>query len=125
MKRWLTIVMAVGTLSCAESVGPETKTDLLRVNVFTDQLQLVNLSQQPIYFFVIERNSLLDWAPCVDPGTCEAIAVGGSKMLSYTEIAGYQVGATEAVVHHWLLVPQGSEFQPDSIRSPIVHLHAH
>ena len=125
MTTWLAIALAVGTLSCAESIGPEAKTDLIRVNVFTDQLQLVNLSQQPIYFFVIERNSLLDWAPCVDPATCEAIAAGGSKMLAYTEIAGYQAGATEALVHHWLLVQQGSEFQPDSIRSPVVHLHAH
>jgi hypothetical protein len=125
MIRLLAIASVIATLSCAESIGPETKSDLLRVNVFTDQLQLVNQSQQPIYFFAIERNSLLDWAPCVDPATCEAIPVGGSKFLLYTEINGYQTGATEAVVHHWLLVPQGTEFQPDSIRSPVVHLHAH
>ena len=128
MKRWLLVAAALATLSCSDATGP-AQTDLVRVSVLPDALEIVNVSPHPVYYFVAERNSLalMLWAPCTDPETCEGIPAGASRVVPYGEIAGYAAGAEEAVVHHWHLVRIGgaSGFKPDSIRSTVVRLLTH
>jgi len=123
MRRLIAMVAALAIGSCSDPIAPES--DLLRINVLPDALEIVNISQQPVYLFIAERNTLalLTWAPCTDPTTCEGIDVGKSMVVTYDAITGYFPGAAEAVVHHWLLIPNGaSGFQPDSIRATIVPL---
>jgi hypothetical protein len=125
MRQLLAVLAFVTVGACSDTTSP--RSDLLRINVLPDALELVNTSQQPVYVFAAERNSLalLDWAPCQDPTTCEGIAVGGSLVLPFDEITGYGPGAEEAVVYHWHLIPDGAAFKPDSIRSTVVELHVH
>ena len=128
MKRLLLLAAALASLSCSDATGP-VQTDLVRVTVLPDALEIVNVSGLPVYYFAAERNSLalMLWGPCTDPETCEGIPAGASKVVPYAEIAGYAAGAEEAVVYHWHLVRIGGAtgFKPDSIRSTVVRLHTH
>ena len=123
MLRFLAVVATLVLASCSDSTAP--RSDILRINILPDALELMNTSQKPVYAFIAERNSLalLDWAPCMDP-SCESVAVGGSMVVPYEDITGYTTGAAEAVVYHWHLVPDGADgFRPDSIRATIIALH--
>jgi hypothetical protein len=116
------VLLAVGACSDATALG----SDLLRINVLPDALELVNSSEQPVYTFIIERDAqaYVDWVVCTDPSTCNGIAAGGSRVVPYDAIVAYTAGAEEAVVHHWHLIPDGTGFRPDSVRSTVVQLHA-
>jgi hypothetical protein len=126
MRFYFAFAAALAIASCSDATAP--KSDLLRISVQPEAVELMNDSPQPVYVFVVERNSLalVDWAPCSDPSNCDGIAVGGTKVIPYDDITGYAPGAAEAVVHHWHLVPDGAGgFRPDSIRSTVIGLHVH
>jgi hypothetical protein len=126
MRRFLVMAAMLGVLSCADPVSPSS--DILRINVLPDALELVNLSSAPVYFFAAERNTLalIDWAPCVEPA-CTNVGPGVKFVLPYEDMVGYSQGAEEAVVYHWHLIPGSTPtgFRPDSIRATVVQLHIH
>jgi hypothetical protein len=126
MRRFLALAAILGVLSCADPVSPSS--DILRINVLPDALELVNLSPVPVYFFAVESETLarINWAPCTEPA-CTNVGPGVKFVLPYVDMIGYGQGAEEAVVHHWHLIPGSTAtgFRPDSIRATIVHLHVH
>jgi hypothetical protein len=88
-------------------------------------LNLSNVSPATIYTFPIEAGLAMraNWAPCSDPAHCNGIKPGATTELPYAQIAGYEAGATHAIVYWWHLVPDGSAgFRPDSIRAVPVRL---
>lgn len=103
--------------------------DLLRVETRADRsLVLHSLATEPLYYFVVERETLalIDWVPCTDPSTCPSVPAGGSTIVTPDHIASWHEGAKEGVVYYWRLVPKdphsGGGFAPDSIRHLVVRL---
>lgn len=125
MRRLIALASALAVLSCANPVS--VKSDVLRVNVLVDALELVNMSDTKVYFIAFAGDmTLVDPEPCTDPVTCEGVGSGVKYLLPYTNINGYVQGAAEAVVYHWHLIPDGAiGFRPDSVRTTDVHLHIH
>src|SRR5687767_10884581 len=125
MRRSIALVLAWAVLSCSDPTS--VKSDVLRINVLPDALELINLSDSKVYFYAFEKNFLatVDLAPpCRDPVTCEGVDSGVKYLLPYTNINGYVQGSSEAVVYHWHLIPDGANgFRPDSLRATEVHLH--
>ena len=124
--RFLVLGATLGVLSCADPVSPSS--DILRISVLPDPLELVNPSPVPVYFFAAERDALahINWAPCTE-SACTNVRSGVKFVLPYEDMIGQSQGAEEAVVHHWHLIPGSTAtgFRPDSIRATVVHLHVH
>lgn len=96
----------------------------LVVEAVPPALHLTNQTPLPAYTFVIARGAAAytDWVPCRDPRSCKGLSPGASDVLSYSEIVGYASAAREAIVYWWHLVPQGGQFQPDTVRAVVVAL---
>lgn len=87
-------------------------------------LRLQNASQGPVNYFVVERGAaaLIDWIPCAGP-SCPAVPAAGSVSVPHAQIAGYAVGATEAIVYWWRSVADGAGgFHADSLRHLVTPL---
>ncbi len=88
-------------------------------------MRIINSSNAPIYYFVVERQSaaLINWAPCTDPVACPKVEAHSAATVPFSRIAGYEPGEQEAILNWWRLVPApGNGFQVDSIRSKVVQL---
>ena len=82
-------------------------------------LTLINRTNDPVYFIVVERelSTRTLFAICSDPIACPQVAPRASVSVAYTEIAGYRPGR-QAVVVHWLLVGHPMfGYQADEVRS--------
>ena len=77
----------------------------LRVRVMSPELELSNTTTDAIYYKIIEHETatLIDWMPCTDPLSCDAVRVGETKAVPYSSIVGYKAGSTEAIVYWWHL----------------------
>jgi hypothetical protein len=114
---------ALALLACTESTAPHT--DLLRATAHTRQVRLASLSAEFVYFMVVERefSALAQFVICRDPLSCPRVSPRETVHVQYSEIAGYQPGAREAVVLHWRLVPaESGGFAPDSVRGLVIQL---
>jgi len=110
-------------LACGSPSGPSGGN--LTVRAAPPVLKLSNESRATIYTFPIEAGLAIraNWAPCSDPAHCSGINLGETRELPYAQIAGYEAGATHAIVYWWHLVPGGATgFRPDSIRAVPVEL---
>lgn len=111
------LLLAVGlVLGCSEPTAPQS--DLLTAVPGWTSLALRNNTPDPVFFMVVERNTLAIalLALCKDPDRCPKVPRRGEVNVPYTEIYGYHPGA-EGVVLHWRLMrsPAGG-FEPDSVR---------
>jgi hypothetical protein len=91
-------------LGCASPTGPADSP--LRVTAADAAVQLENLSERPVFYFVYERGAaaLINWSACVEPD-CPAVAPGTRASVPYRAIGGYAPGKREAVVWWWEAVP--------------------
>jgi hypothetical protein len=87
-------------------------------------LVIENAGSEPLYTFVIVRDEsvVVDWIPCTVPTHCQGIAPGAQREVPYSEINGYTRATRDIAVYGWHLVPNGSGFAPDRIRSVTVRL---
>ena len=126
MKRALSVLsIAIGFAACSNPVEVSSS-DIVSARAEAKVLTITNTSDDPVYYFVADREALalLDWAVCRDPSTCKAIAPHSSKRIIYSEIAAYQTGSGSAVVFHWKLFAQGSGgYNYDSVRELVVKLN--
>ena len=111
--------LAAALVGCSSSFGP--------VDVVTQAsaLRILNSSDAPIYYFIVERQSaaLVDWAPCTKPSTCPSVAAHGDAEVPFSRIVGYEPGEREAIFYWWHLLPvPAGGFQVDSIRTRVVQL---
>ena len=115
------LLMVLFATACGSPVGP------VLVTARVPTLRVMNRSDRPIYYFVVERESAasVDWRPCTQAETCPAVAPGAQAVVSFDRIVGYEPGEREAIFYWWHLVhaPQDA-FAVDSIRAIIVRLGA-
>jgi hypothetical protein len=100
--RLLSVLFAAAAIAgCSSSTDPAS--DVLSVHVENQTLTLVNSSDDPVYYFVADKDALalIDWVVCIDPSRCTAVPARSSRTLAYSEIAAYQPGSANAVVYHW------------------------
>ena len=87
-------------------------------------VQLHNLSDRAVYYFIAERETLalIDWRPCVT-AECPSVAPHARLAVPHERIVGFTPAAREAVVFWWHAVPAGGgTFAADSMSSLIVRL---
>jgi hypothetical protein len=114
MRRWaipaLIVLIATTVTACSATTAP--RTDLLEARRFGFRLILENRTNEPVYYFAVESrtSALIDWSPCTDPARseCRRVPAGGTVSIPYSDIYGYERGATEAVIHHWHLMVVGA-----------------
>ena len=92
-------------MACREPVEARVYAGPLRVRVLSPEVQLNNTTSDPIYYKIIEQETatLIDWMPCTDPPSCDAVRVGETKAVPYSSIVGYKDGKTDAIVYWWHL----------------------
>ena len=114
MRRWaiprLAVLIAAMMTACSATTAP--RTDLLEVRRFGFRLILENRTNEPIFYFAVESrtSALIDWmGPCNDPtrSECRRVPAGETVSIPYSDISGYEPGATEVKIHHWRLVVAG------------------
>jgi hypothetical protein len=109
--------------ACASPTGLVSD-GTLEVRPRDADVQLRNLSERPVFYFMAERETLtlIDWRPCVT-AECPSVAAHALLTVPHEQIVGFTPGAREAVVFWWRAVPAGpGTFAADSIRSLIVPL---
>jgi hypothetical protein len=101
----LVAVLALGA-ACGSPVAPD-RSHPLRISASNGALQLTNVSDQRVFYFIYERQgaALINWAPCVDLARCSSVAAGALSAVPYSSIGGYAPGKTEAIVWWWYAVP--------------------
>jgi hypothetical protein len=109
-------------VACSEVVSVES--DLLVARAVDSRLELTNTTSTRVFYFAADRNGLavLDWAPCVDPAVCDAVAPLSTRNIALEDVALYNPGVSEIAVYHWRLVavPGEGGYVPDSIRMVVV-----
>ena len=124
MVRNLSVLLAVLAIGCSNATDPES--ELLSAHAENQRITLVNTSDDPVYFFVADKDALalLDWAVCVDPARCTPIQPHSTKIVQYSEIAAYQQGSGNAVVYHWRIITKApGQYDYDEVRHLEVKLH--
>jgi hypothetical protein len=101
----LMAVLALG-IACSSPISPDTSHPL-RVSAKDATLQLANISDERVFYFIYERQgaALILWGPCVDEARCSSIAPRAVQTVPYSSIGGYVPGKTEAIVWWWRAVP--------------------
>jgi len=87
-------------------------------------VRLRNLSDQAVFYFIAERETLnvLDWRPCVT-ADCPSVPPHAHLAVPHERIVGFAPGARDAVVFWWRAVPTGTgTFAADSIRTLTIRL---
>ena len=109
-------------LACASPTAPADSP--LRVTAKDGAVQLENVSERPVFYFVCERNAaaVINWAACVAPD-CPSVGPGSRAALPYSAIGGYAPGKAEAIVWWWEAVagPTG-KLIPGTVHNVIVGL---
>ena len=109
---------------CSNPTDPAS--DLMTAKATNQTLELTNTSSDKVYYFVADRDklALLDWAVCLDPANaeCKFVAPGATKQINYSEFMGTESTGTKAIVYHWRLIPKGTGYEYDSLRSLEVDL---
>ena len=108
MVRTLSVLFAALAIGCSSSTDPET--DILSAHAENQTLTLVNTSDDPVYFFVADKDALalIDWTVCIDPAKCTPVPPHSTKLVLYSQIAAYQQGSGNAVVYHWRIISKGA-----------------
>jgi len=119
------LILAVAAAACVSPVIA-SEDGTLRVQANGHHLIMVNRSDAPAFYFLVERETaaVIDWVPCVDlGGDCPTVSAHDGIQVKYTEIAGYTPEAREISVYWWFAVAdQHGGLRPDSIRTLIVPL---
>src|SRR6266436_5779877 len=101
MIRRVALCVVASLVGCNSSFAP------VDVVPQASALRIVNTSDAPIYYFLVERQSaaLIDWAPCTNPSACSSVAAHGDAQVPFSQIAGYEPGEREAIFYWWHLLP--------------------
>jgi len=108
--------------ACGSPASPAASGSL-RIVAEDSALQLENLSDEPVFYFVYERQAaaLINWAPCVSQ-PCPSLAPQAHSSLKYSAIGGYAPGKTEAIVWWWGAVPGPADAPvPGPVSAAVVH----
>src|SRR5205807_6487729 len=109
MRRLVLATVLILSAACQSPAGPAALSPL-RIVARDSALQLENLSSEPVFYFVYERQAaaLIDWTPCVGQ-SCPSLAGHAKTGVPYATIGGYAPGKTEAIVWWWRSVPGAAD----------------
>jgi len=116
----LATVLLLGA-ACNSPAGPLNP---LRIVAQSDTLRLENVSDEAVFYLVIERQTaaLIDWAPCVR-SSCPSLAPRAQTTVPYSTIGGDAPGRTEAIVWWWRAVPGAADAPvPGPVAAIVVRL---
>ena len=127
MRLLSSVLFAVlASTGCANPIDPASDLITARAKASDQTLEVTNTSTDKVYYFVAdpEKLALVDWSVCLDPARaeCTFIAPGATKRISYTEFLGIGSTGTKAIVYHWRLIPTGTTYNYDSLRTLEVDL---
>lgn len=104
-------LVAATVLACTGAEPTGLPRDQLGLQRVTGGVQIVNTTDGPIAYTVLEyeyfSRALAIWGPCPNLDDC-ALEPGESTVVPESEIGGYAPGATTAVVLWWSIVPDGA-----------------
>jgi len=123
MKRLLLATILFVGAACHTPAGPATLHPL-RIVAQNGALHLENVSDEPVFYFVYERQAaaLINWAPCVSR-SCPSLAPRAQTTLAYSTIGGYAPGRREAIVWWWRAVPGPADAPvPGAVAAIVVRL---
>jgi hypothetical protein len=109
-------------LGCGSPAGPADSP--LRVTAMDATVQLENVSERPVFYFIYERGAaaFINWAACVEQD-CPSVAPGTRAAIPYPAIGGYAPGRSEAIVWWWDVVPgPGRRPVPGAVHAVVVGL---
>lgn len=112
-------VVAVAFLLAGCESPTEVQGELLNAVPSDLHLELINRTDDPVYFIVAESEFAARtlYAICIEPVACPHVAPGASVSIPYAQIDGYRPGGL-ALVMHWRLVglPMFA-YEADEVRS--------
>jgi len=118
----LCLVTALFVAACGD---PTAVSDgVLTVARQEHALQLRNASMVPVYYMVVERQTLprINWYACVE-APCSSVPAAGSVRVADSLIVGLSSAAHEAVVLWWKAVSDGrGGLRAGSIRGLVLPL---
>jgi hypothetical protein len=123
MKRPLLATVLLLGAACNPLAGPAALSPL-GIDTKDAALHLENRSDEPVYYFVYERQgaALINWEPCVSQ-SCPSLAARAKATLTYSTIGGYAPGKTEAIVWWWRAEPGPADAPvPGRVTAIVVHL---
>jgi hypothetical protein len=92
-------------LACGSSTEPSPglSSPTLQVTADGTSLELLNLSDRPVFFFIYERgrSALINWAACADLARCKFVGGRSRIRVPYSDIGAYEPGKQEAIVWWW------------------------
>jgi hypothetical protein len=100
-------LFAVAALACNSPTGTEPRQ--LRVIAAVNTVTMENPNDWPVFYLVANPNflALADFLLCEDPtSNCPRVPARGTAHVAYSDIAGYEVGETEATLWQWRLERQ-------------------
>ena len=118
----LATVLLLGA-ACSPATGPAASGPL-GIVTRDAALQLTNRSDDPVFYFVYERQgaALINWAPCVSQ-SCPSVAPRAETTVQYSTIGGYAPGKTEVIVWWWRAEPGPANAPvPGPVTAIVVHL---
>jgi hypothetical protein len=83
-------------------------------------ISAVNQTERPVHYTAFEREMLtrVRWAPCTGGPGCRTLVPGGSTVLPWTEVSGYDPSKKEYVFYWWHAVKdEKGDLRPDSMRA--------
>lgn len=95
--------------ACSDSTAPGTAPSV-SVARSAGTIELRNPGSEPLAYLVAESEfaALALFGFCTDPGPgCVRLPARTKVTVPYAEIAGYEPGATRAIVYSWRVVPDG------------------
>jgi hypothetical protein len=123
--RALASLSAVAALACSSPTGTEPRQ--LRVIATANTVTMENPNAWPVFYIVANPNflALADFALCEDPASnCPRVPAKGTAHVAYADIAGYEVGETEATLMEWRLERQlDGSYRAKDFQTTTVQLH--
>lgn len=116
-KLYILIALTISTLyGCKDDgVGPTPIT----VSQIASQLNLLNNTEERLYYFIVDQNTLavINWAPSVGENQAK-IAPYGQARIPLSEVTGYSDESEVIVIYYWKDITVDNEPAP----GPVSHV---
>lgn len=107
----LLLIVSVGVISCKED---EAFGDAITITLVDGQLNLLNNTENTLYYFLMDELSLAIWAPMVSESQ-DKLAPRGQARIKLEDVTGYSTSTNRVVLYYWQAVTVGGQQQPGTV----------